>query len=172
MARKSLVSKALLVGSFFLISFLALPMKVLEARAMNPFSQVKPPNADWKLRKVSDTEIEVFLKSQPKTVNLGLKIMDGVPVGSQNFLDQVRSKGMEDPDTKGAEFGLVRSQEVGGKTWDYFILKRKDEIDQEFWTRKISADEVLMVLYTAVGAYYDQYHPEFLKVLEQAAKGD
>ena len=106
----------------------------------------------------------------PKAVNVGLRVMKGVPIENQNFLDQVRTKAVEDPEVKGAEIGLIRSREIGGKTWNYFILKRKDEINQEFWARKLKPDEVFIVLYTAVGTYYDQYQPEFLKILETASK--
>jgi hypothetical protein len=170
MIRKPGIHRAFFVVSLFIFFFLSVGPKSIQAKGRNPFYQVKTPDAGWKLRKVSASEIEVFLKSKPKAVNVGLRIMEGIPIESQNFLDQVRSKGMEDPDAKGAEFGLVRTQEVGGKVWNCFIMKRKDEISQEFWTRKLSSDEVLMVLYTAVGTYYDQYHSEFMKVLEQATK--
>ena len=162
--------RSFLIGSLFCFFFLGVGANPLEASVKNPFQAVKPPGADWKLIKVSSSEIQVALKSKPKAVNVSLKIMEGVPVDNEFFLDQVRNKCLEDPEAKGAEFGLVRLQEVGGKRWSYFILKRKDEVNQEFWTRKLSSDQVLMVLYTAVGSYYDQYRGEFLKVLEQAAK--
>jgi hypothetical protein len=156
--------------AFSLIFVLAYGCRIVGASEKNPFQHLKPPNDEWQLITVSPSEMTVAVQSKPQAVNVGVRTMGGVPIKSENFLDQVRSKGLEDPEAKGAEFTSVRSQKVGGKEWSYFIIKRKDEVNQEFWARKISDDEVLMVLYTAVGTYFDQYHSGFRKVLEQAAK--
>ena len=133
------------------------------------FNRVKPPTSEWKVGKNKKGDKEIGVKGKMPAINIGLKLQQDVPISAANFLDQVRTKIMSDPDYQGAEITLVHSQMVGGKTWDFFVIKRKDQINQEFWARSLSSDQMLNVLYTAVGNYYAQYRNDFLKVLDQAA---
>ena|SRR5215813_1945979 len=146
----------------------SLPLMAKDSKS-DPFKWVSPPSSEWKLRKVKKGEIEVGVKGKPKAINIGLRIQDDVPFTAGNFLDQVRTKLMADPGYQGADITQVDSKSVGGKTWNYFVIKRKDQIFQEFWARSLSSDRILNVLYTTVGNYYELYRNDFMKVLEQAA---
>jgi len=160
-------------SAFWLLPFL-LTILSYPAMAKDPseglFKQIKAPSSEWKLRKVDQDELNLDVKDKPKAINIGLKIIENIPISAKTFLDQVRTKGVEDPDTQGAEFSAIETRPMGGLNWEVFVVKRKNEVNQEFWTRSISSDRILMVLYTAVGTYYPQYRPDLMKVLEQAAK--
>lgn len=134
------------------------------------FKRIKPPTSEWTVSKKKKGEVEVGVKGRTDAVNIGVRLQAGVPISVESFLDQVRTKILEDPSYQKPEVTLVNSQAVGGTNWSFFVIKRKDQINQEFWARPLSSDEILMVLYTAVGNYYPQYHEDLFKVLQQAAK--
>lgn len=130
--------------------------------------RVKPPSSEWQVGKDKKWDKEIGIKGKMPAVNIGLRVQKDMPISAGNFLDQVRTKIMGDPGYQGAEITLVSSQKLGNTTWDLFVIKRKDEINQEFWARSFASDQILMVLYTAVGNYYGQYRNDFLQVLQQA----
>jgi len=138
---------------------------------------IKPPNSDWTLRKISPNELtagiaeelQIEVKGKEKSVNVGMRIGIDLPISAKLFLDQVRNKIAATDDYQGAEITFVQSQAVDGVTWAFFTIKRKDEVQQEFWARSITSDHILMVLYTALGSYYQQYRDDFQKVLKQAS---
>jgi|GEM_PF-2268656 len=145
--------------------------------SQDPFLGMKPPTSEWSTRMVNKEELpagvkeelQIEVKGKEKAVNAGLRIGTDLPISSKSFLDQVRQRIAADKDYQGAEITSVKSKSVGGKQWDFFVIQRKDEIHQEFWARSISSDQILMLLYTALGNYYDQYHKDYNKILEQAA---
>ncbi|MFO1464313.1 MAG: hypothetical protein U1F66_11100 [bacterium] len=151
------------------LTYLATPRLFAKDLAGDLFKKVKPPTSEWKVGKDKKGDKVLGVKDKMKAVNVGLKIQVNMPVTTQYFLEQVRSRIISDPGYGGAEVTLINSQNLNGSTWDYFVIKRKDQVNQEFWARSLNSDQILMVLYTALGNYYPQYHEDFQKILEQAS---
>lgn len=151
------------------LAYLATPKLFAKDLVSDFLKKVKPPTSEWKVSKDKKADKEFNVKDKMKAVTVGLKIQPNLPVTAQYFLEQVRSRIMSDPGYQGAEISKINSQEVNGSTWNYFVIQRKDQVNQEFWGRAFTSDQILMVLYTALGNYYPQYHEDFLKVLEQAS---
>ncbi|HCU23864.1 MAG TPA: hypothetical protein DF383_02510, partial [Deltaproteobacteria bacterium] len=114
-------------------------------------------------------EGEFFVKGKRKAVNVSLKIFTEVPLSIPIFLGQARKGMQEDSKYDGAFMGNLKSQTLGNKQWSSFSIKMNPEIRQEVWGRKLNSDTALLVLFTAVGTYYDQYHPSFVSILAQSA---
>jgi hypothetical protein len=132
-----------------------------------PLKKVKLPNKDWTFK---DPEKENQRILHPikigQAVNIRVHTYE-VPVSAKEFLTQVRSKILEKPDYQGAEVQMIQSEQVKGKTWDNFNIKRKDEINQQIWGIKASSDVVVMVIYTGAGDYFKEYYDGLKKVLEK-----
>ena len=132
--------------------------------------KIKTPGPEWgKDINASGTEGEFFVKGKRKAVNVSLKIFTEVPLSIPIFLGQVRKGMQEDSKYDGAFMGNLKSQTLGNKQWSSFSIKMNPEIRQEVWGRKLNSDTALLVLFTAVGTYYDQYHPSFVSILAQSA---
>ncbi len=155
-----------LLVAFSCITTFCLPLRAKDL-ADDLFKKVQPPNSEWKVGKNKKWDKELGIKGKMPAVNIGVRIQGEMPISAANFLDQVRTKIIEDPGYQGAEVTLIQSQKIGGTSWNFFVIKRKDEVDQEFWARPFSSDQVLMVLYTAVGSYFGQYRNDFLQVLQE-----
>ena len=152
------------------LTYVAAPKLYAKDLAGELFKRVKPPSSEWKVEKNKKGDKELIVKEKKKAVTVGLKVQPNLPVTTLYFLEQVRSKLIADPGYQGAEFTIINSQKINGSTWNYFIIKRKDQVNQEFWGRSLTSDQILMVLYTALGSYYPQYQEDFYRVIEQASE--
>jgi len=157
-----------LLLALFCSSSFSLPLMAKDSIG-DLFKRIKPPSSEWKIDKAKKGDVEVGVKGKTEAVNIGVKLQGDVPISAESFLDQVRSKIIADPSYQGPEITLVNSQMVGGASWNFFVIKRRDQINQEFWARPLSSDKILMVLYTAIGTYYEQYRGDLLQVLQQAS---
>lgn len=182
MCKTSLVQRRFQLSGWFFalfigVFFFSLPLMSKES-TKDPLKGLKAPTSEWSLRKFKSKELkpgieeefEIEVKQKGSAVNIGLRIGKDLPISSHDFLDQVRTQLAASKDYEGAEITFVKSQEAGGKDWDFFTIHRKDQIKQEFWARSISSDKILMVLYTSVGDYFEQYRNDFVKVLERAGR--
>jgi len=179
--RRLLRAKVISLTSFFAVlivgSLLCLPVMAKDS-SNDPLKGIKAPSSQLNLRKLSaaelqagiEEELKLGVKDKADAVSIGLRIGKDLPIDSHNFLDQVRSRIKKNKEYEGAHLSPVQTQNLGGMDWDFFTIERKDEIKQEFWARSISSDKILMLLYTTVGSYYEQYRNDFMKVVEQAAR--
>ena len=138
--------------------------KVLHASPLtDPVEKAQLPNSNWTFERKEKTEgpaAIMYVKKTGQAVNLRVHTYD-VPIASKAFLDQVRTKIMEKPDYAGAEVRIISSKEAGGKMWDVFYIKRKDDIAQEIWARKTDPNVVMMIIYTGAGGLYNDYYNDF-----------
>ena len=169
------VSLMRLISSSLLV-ILTLSLSVLDVSwAKSPGSAVENaqlPNGNWTWKKPDPEEPgakTMFVKKTGEAVSIRINNYE-VPISAQRFLESVREKIMAKPDYAGAEVQLVSSREVNGKTWNVFGIRRKDEINQEIWGRKIDGEAVFMVIFTGAGTYYDQYHSDLMSFLKASSR--
>jgi len=133
---------------------------------------IQAPSSEWELkRKINkdQSELKLAVKGKEPVVNIGVRIFKNVPISSNTYLEEVRKHMISDPRYKEGNVDEIHNKERFGKEWAFLTLVMGPEIHQELWVRKLASDVVMMVLYTAVGSYYEQYHSDFDGILQQSA---
>lgn len=159
-----------MIGLFFVLGFMTFAQNVSAMTAKELGAKLTLPSSSWVWDKDysgDDTIAGMFVQKTGKAVNLRVNHY-AYPDSAKQYLDAVRDKLMEKPEYKGGEFKLVERKMLGGKAWDYFKLKRKDNILQEIWSRKGDNGDMLFVMYTTAGDdLFNQYHEDFMVLLSQ-----
>jgi hypothetical protein len=160
------------ISFLFFALLLFVPPVVSAKGGDDPLRSAKLPNGNWTWKSPDKDEPEaktMYVKKTGEAVSIRINNYI-VPISSAKFLESVREQIMLKPDYAGAEVQLVKDREVAGKTWDVFGIKRKDEINQEIWGRKVDGGGVFMVIYTGAGTYYTEYYSDFMTFIRDHSK--
>jgi len=136
-----------------------------------PIEKMGLPGKGWEYQPPTKKDGSQKIMNPTKTgqaVNVRIHTYD-VPISATAFIEEVRLKIMKKPDYKGAEVKLVKTKKVKGKTWNVFGIRRKDEINQEIWARKVGKNIVLMIIYTGAGGYFQDYHGDLMTLVKRAS---
>lgn len=163
-----------LLPKLFVLTCLLLPSVPDSAFALqsDAVKNAKLPNGNWVWKAADPDEPDaktMYVKKTGEAVSIRINSYD-VPISAQRFLESVREKIMAKPDYAGAQVDLVNSKDVNGKTWSVFAIKRKDEINQEIWGRKMGGEAVFMVIFTGAGSYYNDYHGDLMEFIQANSK--
>ncbi len=137
-----------------------------------PVQKVKLPSDAWvwdKPDQEDGTVKEMYVKQLGPAVKLRLSTYE-VPSSASEFVDEVRSKMIVKPNYVGAEVRLVETKPVEGQEWAAFSIRTKDRFDQEVWARKTDPNVVLMIMYTAANAYFNQYYADFMTLVKEYSR--
>jgi hypothetical protein len=159
-----------MLGWALVVALSLLPVAASAFSVKEIQTKVKLPSSNWTWDKeytATDVLVGMYVTQAGRSVSIRANYYD-YPYSPKRYLEGVREKLMEKTEYKGGEFRLPEEKVIGGKTWAYFKLKRKDEINQELWSLKDSSGVVLFIIFTTAGDdYFNKYYPDFSNFISQ-----
>jgi hypothetical protein len=159
-----------MLGWVLVVGLCLLPVAASAFSVKDVQTKIQLPSSAWTLDKEytgNDVLVGMYVTQLGRAVSIRANYYD-YPYTPTKYLTGVREKLMEKEEYKGGDFQVPQEKTIGGKTWSYFKLVRKDEIIQELWAMKDANGAVLFVIFTTAGNdYFKKYYSDFTNFITQ-----
>ena len=155
---------ASIVGAF--LFYTARLKKPLDPPLDAILNKIKVPGPDWVAGELKAHGLLLRLEKPGHKASLGIRTQ-GSYATTHKIVEAARNFIMTRPDEKENEFSDIKNQEINQKSWSFFTIKRKNNINQALWSYTTKDNVNLIIIYTASGPDYDLYEKDLTNLLTQ-----